>query len=218
MEKARYQRLFISMRYWLLGAAEYDVSYFHSLNALEYAKSIHIGMRKNKTTPEFQHQVEIGLFIRTMNRHMIFPADTLAVCFLHDTLEDYAIEHNISIESLELRFNHRIAQATWNMSKIHNGIKLSNENYYDNIASCPISSIAKGVDRINNISTMHPVFNLKKQRDYIQETIDFVLPMLKKARHLHPEQEAIYENIKFVLNNFIKMTNDRLDISENYQS
>lgn len=213
MENARYQRLFISMRYWLLGAAEHDVSYFHAVNALEYAKKIHIGMRKDNTTPEFQHQVEIALFLRSMNRHMLYPADTLAVCFLHDTLEDYAISHSISHETLEKKFNMKIADATWKISKIRDGVKLSNEEYYESVGSCPIASIAKGVDRINNLSSMHPVFTLQKQRQYIQETIDFVLPMLKKARHLHPEQEAIYENIKFVLNNFIKMTIDRLDIS-----
>lgn len=214
MENARYQRLFISMRYWLLGAAEHDVGYFHAINALEYAKGIHIGLRKDNTTPEFQHQIEIALFLRSMNRHMVFPADTLATCFLHDTLEDYAASHNISLETLTAKFNARIANATWKISKIRDGVKLSNKEYYDEVSTCPIASIAKGVDRIHNLSTMHPVFSIKKQREYIQETIEFVLPMLKKARHLHPQQEAIYENIKFVLNNFIKMTNDRLAISQ----
>lgn len=213
MENTRYQRLFISMRYWLLGAAENDVSFFHTLNALEYARGIHIGLRKDNTTPEFQHQVEIGLFLRTLVRHIKFPADTLAVCFLHDTLEDYAETHNISVEFLSHKFNVRIAEATWKISKIRFGVKLSNTEYYDEVATCPIASIAKGVDRIHNLSTMHPVFSTKKQREYIQETIDYVLPMLKKARHLHPEQEAVYENIKFVLNQQIQMIKARLDIT-----
>lgn len=213
MENTRYQRLFISMRYWLLGAAEHDVSYFHTLNALEYARGIHIGLRKDNTTPEFQHQVEIGLFLRTLVRHIKFPADTLSVCFLHDTLEDYAETHNISVETLTSKFNQRIAEATWKISKIRNGVKLSNEEYYGEVATCPITSIAKGVDRIHNLSTMHPVFTIKKQREYIKETKDYVLPMLKKARHLFPEQEAIYENIKFVINQQIRMIEDRLEIT-----
>lgn len=215
MQENRYQRLFISMRYWLLGRSETDINYLHALNALEYAKKVHIGLRKDNVTPEFQHQIEIAHFIRTLNNHIIDPANTLATIFLHDTLEDYADTHDISVESLTLRFNARIATSVLLMSKIRNGKKISNKEYYDGMASCPIASIAKGADRINNLMSMHPAFSLKKQREYIQETRDFVLPMLKEARHNFPQQEGVYENIKLFINNTIRLTEHRLDIQEN---
>lgn len=214
MQDNRYQRLFISMRYWLLGRSEDNVGYLHALNALEYAKKVHVGMRKDKVTPEFQHQIEIAHFIRTMNNHIIDPANTLATIFLHDTLEDYAETHNISVDSLTLRFNAKIAHSVHLMSKIRNGEKISNKEYYDGMATCPIASIAKGADRINNLMSMHPVFSLEKQRKYIAETREYVLPMLKVARQNFPQQEGVYENIKLFINSTIKLTEHRLDIQE----
>lgn len=52
-----YQRLFIAMRYWLIGVSKNDKQYEPALEALEYAKHIHIGLRKDGKTPEFQHQI-----------------------------------------------------------------------------------------------------------------------------------------------------------------
>ena len=210
-----YQKLFISMRYWLLGVSESNTGYLHSLNALEYARKIHIGMRKDAITPEFQHQLEIAHFIRTMNHHLIDSPNTLAVIFLHDTLEDYAETHQISLDSLTARFNKTIADSVVTISKIRNGIKLSNKDYYSEIAECPIASVAKGADRINNLTTMHPVFTKEIQRQYIQETREYVLPMLKQARHNFPQQEGVYENIKFFLNSYMTVVEDRLNVEGN---
>lgn len=46
-------------------------------------------------------------------------------------------------------------------------------------------------------------FKPEKQSSYIDETMDFVVPMLKEARRTFPEQEPLYENIKFVMTNQI---------------
>ncbi len=59
MQDNDYQKLFIAMRYWLLGMAENDSRYVLPLNALEYAKNIHIGYRKDGKTPEFQHNLKL---------------------------------------------------------------------------------------------------------------------------------------------------------------
>lgn len=218
MNENLYQKLFISMRYWLLGVAETNTTYLHALNALEYARKIHIGLRKDSITPEFQHQIEIAHFIRTMNHHLIDSPNTLAVIFLHDTLEDYAESHQINLESLTKRFNKTIADSVVVISKIRDGKKLSNEEYYKGIAECPIASVAKGADRINNLTSMYNAFSHEKQRKYIQETKEFVLPMLKNARHNFPQQEGVYENIKFFINSYIKVVEQRLDIEEKYNS
>lgn len=214
MQDNRYQRLFISMRYWLLGVAESNVGYLHTLTALQFAQNIHTGFRKDNVTPEFQHQIEIAHFIRTLNHHLIDPANTLATIFLHDTLEDYAQSHNISVESLTKKFNKTIADAVLLMSKIRDGQKINNKDYYDAMALCPIASVAKGADRINNLMTMHPVFSYNKQREYIQETREFVLPMLKEARRNFPQQEGVYENIKLFINNTINLSEHRLNLEE----
>ena len=43
------------------------------------------------------------------------------------------------------------------------------------------------------------VFTLQKQEDYLAETKEHFLPMLKRARRAFPRQEPVYENIKHAL-------------------
>ncbi len=207
MQDNDYQKLFIAMRYWLLGMAENDSRYVLPLNALEYAKNIHIGYRKDGKTPEFQHQLEIVHYLRTLYKGLMYAPETMAAAFLHDVPEDY----DISFEELEKLFGERVTNAVQLLTKKYRGESKEIEQYFDEMAHCPIASIIKGADRINNHQSMHPVFTDKKQQSYIEETETYIIPMLKKARHLHVQQEFIYENIKFVLKSQMMFVKFRLN-------
>ncbi len=50
-------------------------------------------------------------------------------------------------------------------------------------------------------------FSGEKQIEYLEETLNFVVIMLKNARKLFPQQHAIYQNIKYVLINQIQLYN-----------
>lgn len=202
----RYQKLFIAMRYWLIGMSQNDPQYVNTLNALEYAKNIHIGFRKDGKTPEFQHQIEIAHYLRTLYKGLVYPGPTLAAAFLHDVPEDY----DISFEDIEEQFGKQVSDAVRLLTKQYRGEKKVIEHYFDEMAHCPIASVVKGADRINNHQSMHPVFTEKKQLSYIDETKTYIIPMLKKARHLHVQQEFIYENIKFILNSQSILVQHRL--------
>ncbi len=203
----RYQKLFIAMRYWLIGMSEHDQQYGLALKALEYAKQIHIGFRKDGKTPEFQHQIEIVHYLRTLYKGLMFPGHTMAAAFLHDVPEDY----DIPFEEIESLFGERVTKAVHLLTKQYRGEKKEMSVYFDEMAHCPIASVIKGADRINNHQTMHPVFTNEKQKSYIEETETYIIPMLKKARHIHIEQEYIYENIKFVLNSQSVLVKYRLN-------
>lgn len=195
------------MRYWLIGVAKKDPQFLPALNALEYAKNIHIGLRKDGKTPEFQHQIEIVHYLRTLVDGLIHPGATLAAAFLHDIPEDY----DISFEEIEDKFGKQVCDAVQLLTKKYRGEKKVMEQYFEEMARCPIASIIKGADRINNHQTMHPVFTQEKQKSYILETQTFIIPMLKKSRHIHVQQEHIYENIKFVLRSQMTMVTHRLN-------
>jgi hypothetical protein len=70
---------------------------------------------------------------------------------------------------------------------------------------CPVATVVKGSDRINNQSTMVGVFTPKKQMEYVRECEEHILPMLKSARRKFPDQEPAYENMKLVLTTQIAM-------------
>lgn len=201
--KADFSKLFISMRYFLLGLMQVKPEYKVALEALEYAATIHTGLRKDGATPEFQHQLEIAHNIRTLLPYLIYPAETLAAIFLHDTPEDYPVTR----QELERRFGKLVSDATMLLNKYdEQGVEKPTASYYSAMAHCPICSVAKPGDRGHNQSTMGGVFKFKKQYEYIMVTRDHIFPMMKVARRLFPQQEPVYENLKFLLRNQFNQT------------
>jgi len=190
---AVYERIRPSLRYWLLGR-----NYIIASKALDFAEARHTGLRKDGETPEFQHQIEIAHFVRTLEPSLLYPELSLAVAFLHDVIEDKPVTY----EEIESRFGKEVAKAVDLLSKFRfpqHGMEKADGHYYGEIGENPIASIVKGADRIHNIQSMPGVFTVEKQKRYIAEVETFILPMLKRARKTFPEQELAYHNIKHML-------------------
>lgn len=134
-------------------------------------------------------------YARTISGLLIFPEATITTVFLHDVVEDYPVK----ISEIETLFGGDIAAAVNRISKVVEQHKKPSEDYFNDLALCPIASVAKGIDRIHNHQTMRKAFKPSKQIDYLGETEDDILPMLKLARRRFPEQEPAYENIKHML-------------------
>lgn len=194
MEKAmtRYQKLEISLRYYLLGAR-----YFTALKAMDFARKIHNGFRKDGVTPEFQHQIEIALFVTTL-KDLVDEEKTIIVALLHDVIEDYIME----AVPMRKTFGEEIFTICQLLNK-NTGIVPS--MYFEWIAKDPIASIVKGADRIHNVNSMVGVFTKEKQKKYVQEVKEHFIPMLKEARNLHPEQMRAYFNIMHMLRSQINL-------------
>lgn len=195
-----------ALRYWFHGK-----EYFTALEAMEFASQYHTGTRKDGKTPEFHHQVSIAMFLRTLEKGLLFPQETLTAAILHDVVEDY----DVSVSEIRLKFGNAVADAVNALSKKADGFKKSEQDYYHNISQHPIASIVKGADRINNVQTMPGVFSREKQRSYIDESRALVLPMLKAARRKFPAQEASYENIKHMLISQISIIDLMIDEQTN---
>ncbi|MFC1976429.1 HD domain-containing protein [Chloroflexota bacterium] len=185
-----YTKQFIAMRYWLLGR-----NYFLALDALEYASKLHTGKRKDGKTKEYFHQLSIGRYVKSISTSLEYPKETLATVFLHDVCEDY----DIGFEEIESRFGGEVSQAVQLMTKKFRGYRKPDAEYYQEITGNKIASVTKGADRIHNIQTMVDVFTYEKQKEYIQETEQYILPAIKEARRRFPKQEPAYENIRHVL-------------------
>lgn len=69
------------------------------------AEKYHSGLRKDKVTPIFQHQISIALYLSTLHPTLMHPAEVYIVTFLHDTYEDadkiWKDNHINVIEELE---------------------------------------------------------------------------------------------------------------------
>jgi (p)ppGpp synthase/HD superfamily hydrolase len=180
----------IALRYWLLGRGWHLAS-----EALEFAEEYHTGTRKDGVTPEISHQVQVAHYLRTMHEHLLYPEETIATALLHDVREDY----DVSDEEVRERFGGRVADAVDAMTKQFRGTVREPRAVFDQIAHDAIASVAKGSDRIHNQHSAFGVFSAEKVLDYIGETEEYFLPMLRAARTRFSRQEPVYENMKFVL-------------------
>lgn len=188
----RHSKLLIALQNYLCGAKYYD-----ALKAFDFAKKIHIGTRKDGITPEFQHQLEIALFITTL-RDLDDEEGTIIGALLHDVLEDYPFVTTQQL--IDLIGTDRI-QPIILVSKYINGQQTYKfeQEYFHRISQDPIASIIKGSDRIHNLRTMHDAFTLVKQEQYVYETQTFFLPMLKVACGQFPTQYLAYMNIRTMI-------------------
>ncbi len=191
----RYAKLRISLRYYLLGRAATEPAFLVTLQALDYAEALSTGTRKDGVTPEFQHQLEIAQYLRTIASGHPRLAQLLAVALLHDVAEDY----DVGFEELETRFGRDIAHSVRLLTKKHRGQVIEPKVYFARIAEDELASLVKGADRINNLQSMQGVFTLEKQARYCAEVREHFLPMLKAARRRFAQLDALFENIKLVL-------------------
>lgn len=185
----KFEKLRITLRYYLLGR-----QYYMAADALEFASTYHTGFRKDGVTPEFQHQLEIAHYVRTLSPSLLFPEETIAAALLHDVREDYGVTDAV----LSSRFGPRVSKAVFLMDKHSNAD-------FAAIGEDPIASIDKGCDRIHNLQSMSGVFTREKQLKYIAEAHEKYLPMLKTGRRMFPMQELAYENIKYMMSSQLEL-------------
>lgn len=185
-----FDKLKTSLRYWLMGR-----DYTQAIKAMEFAMSYHTGKRKNGD-PEFIHQLSQVQYARTLEKQLIDPEGTFITLFLHDVMEDYDVKFQVIADM----FGTPIADSVFLMTNCESdGSKKDSDRYYGSMANDPRASFGKASDRIHNLSTMIGVFKPEKQMAYCKQSHDLIIPMLKQARTIFPEQEAAYHNVKHIL-------------------
>jgi (p)ppGpp synthase/HD superfamily hydrolase len=186
------QKNTIALRYWLIAK-----EYYRALKAMELASSYHTGTRKDGITPEFSHQLLMALYVKTLYKYLLFPEDTFITIFGHDLIEDYDVEEwllrDFCVDKVKL-VTKRCKLYTKDLP-----------SYYAEIGKDSVASVVKAADRMHNVQSMPGVFDKKRQLEYITETEMYVLPMIKVAKRLFPEQEPFYENVKLCIRNQIAL-------------
>lgn len=202
MNTTDYDKLRLTLRSQLMGLMALDPSYEMPIQALTFAEEIHDGFRKDGVTPEFYHQLNILGYLMTLHQMLPDPAMVYTVAILHDLYEDNQTYRT----AIEQKFT-RAYPLVVTISKVRDGVKLTNGQYYDGLAEDVICVIVKCADRIHNMSTMIGVFNANKIIDYVMEVNDYVLPMIKTARTKYPLYTPILQNLKMNINVIIGIIN-----------
>jgi len=215
------EKRWISLRFFLQGAG-----YHRALRAFEYNRRLFTGLRKDGVTPEFDHHVCQALYLRTLIPHLLYPEESFCVLAFHDTMEDHGVSQqeimdvftDSAFDSLygkqnSLEFGNRVAHSTRNMTKVFRGVKDVESELFKRMAQDAIASLNKGIDRFHNQQTMIRTFSVKKMREYVQETQESILPMMKEAELMFPSQEPAYKNIRTALKSQVDMVERILELS-----
>lgn len=162
-----------------------------TLKALKIMKEKHAGqVRKGKDkVPYIVHPLLLACHGFALG---IDSDNLIATCLLHDVVED------CGVEAEELDVNDEIREAVVLLTfRKPEGVsrKEAKAEYYRKISGNKIASIVKILDRCNNISTMATGFTKEKMASYIEETEEFVFPLMEKVKHEYDD----YYNVSFLL-------------------
>jgi len=183
------------------------LGYHNALRAMRHAESLHIGFRRDKKTPEFEHQVaQMGLAL-TLRHSLLYPEETLCTIAWHDSAEDKGMTRDQMRYILRTGWEgtDRVVMGVDLMSKEIEGVKKDPVAYLKGMETNPIASFAKVVDRWHNLKSMNnprpdgqPVFKFEKQAAYFKEATD-ILAMQKVAMGNFPEQYEAQMAIRLIL-------------------
>lgn len=182
----------IHLRGVLKGAKMYSA--LKMLNAVE--DTYGTDRRKDGKTLSVMHPIQIALSV------LILPVDeslkeTLIIMALaHDMTEDYAFSKEDFVKLFGLEKGEWFYLMNCRLSKVVDNIKKSNQDYFSEIVN-PECVIVKGLDRLNNLNSMVGVFSEEKMQIQVEETQQYVIPMLKKAERQYPEMELTIYAVRF---------------------
>ncbi|MBR3785256.1 MAG: HD domain-containing protein [Firmicutes bacterium] len=155
-----------------------------TLQALPFAKEKHKGQKRKVAKGNRQPYITHPL---TMARHAISMGLTedslLAAMLLHDVCEDCGVAPQ------ELPVEAEVQEVVRLVTRIDGETK---EKYYDQIRENRIATLVKLIDRCHNVSQMALAFSREKLWKYIDETENYILPLLMEAKDKWPEQAQQY--------------------------
>ena len=198
------------LKYFLLGKG-----YFEAIKALGYIEQTNERLppekryRKDKVTPNLHHQIRVALSIIQLNG--VMDEELCIICaLLHDVQEDL----HISKSEIEELFGRKVAEIVWRLTKKYINIVKNKEAYIHDMSECQVTSLVKGVDRLDNLSTMIGVFSLEKQLEYAEEAEKLFLPMIKKASKYFPSQIHAYTQISLTMKRQIEITRKYVSVAQ----
>jgi GTP pyrophosphokinase len=150
-----------------------------TLKLINAASFLHEGQTRKSGEPYIEHPITVAAYLQSLG---INDDVTLAASVGHDIFEDC----DITEAYFKSRFgvDDEVIGIMKTLTKVEG---LSTQLYYNLISKDIRASLIKIADRCHNVSTMAGVFSIEKVKQYIQETYDYVIPLIKHVKHYHPE-------------------------------
>lgn len=152
-----------------------------TMKALTFAREKHSGQFRKSGEPYIVHPLIMACNAVSMG---ISDDNVIATILLHDVCED------CGVSLAELPVNDTVRRAVDLMTfRVMDGEtkETAKNRYYNMLILNREASLTKLIDRCHNVSSMAGTFSVEKLKAYIEETRQYVLPLLRKAKSRYPE-------------------------------
>lgn len=165
--------------------------------ALNYAKEKHDGQCRKEGWPFIIHPLTL---VYMAMRQGIREDALLSVMLLHDICEDCGIEPERLPFSTKVQLG--VKSVTFQVMP-NETFAQAKDRYFQEMRLNREGCITKIFDRCHNISTMAEVFSEKKMLSYIEETKQYVMPLIEDAIQSYPRYETILSAVQFHMKSVI---------------
>lgn len=150
-----------------------------TLKALPFARESHDGQlrkgQEGKREPYINHPLEMAAHAIALG---LGEDALLSAILLHDVCEDCGVEPE------ELPVDREVQEIVRLVTRLDGESKAA---YYGEIGENKLATIVKLIDRCHNVSKMSSAFSREKLWRYMEETKDYVLPLLMEVKERWPE-------------------------------
>ena len=171
------------------------------MKAYQYAKNNNGDKCRRSGEPYIIHPLTMACNALSIG---IKEDNIIATILLHDVCEDCGI----SLEELPVNDIVRRGVELMTFRVMEGETKeIARNRYYNELLENREASITKLIDRCHNVSCMAGAFSKEKLKAYIEETRQYILPLLRKVKQKYPEEA----NALFVLKYHIVSVVDSID-------
>lgn len=176
-----------------------------TLRALAFAREKHKGQTRKSGDPYIIHPLTMACNALSLG---IKDDNVIATILLHDVCEDC----NTSLDELPVNDKVKRGVELMTFSVMEGETKETAKiRYYNMLPSCKEAAYTKLIDRCHNVSTMAGAFSKEKLVAYIDETRQYVIPMIRKIKDKYPDDT----DVLFVLKYHIISVIDAIDYTIN---
>ena len=162
-----------------------------TLKALSFAREKHCGQMRKSGQAYIVHPLTMACDAVSMG---IRDDTVVATILLHDVCED------CGVSVAELPFSETVKKGVELMTfQVMDGEtkETAKNRYYNMMLQSREATLTKLIDRCHNVSSMAGTFSVEKLKSYIEEIRHYVLPLLKKAKSVYPEDADMLFLLKY---------------------
>ncbi len=183
-----------------------------TMKALAFARGKHSGQLRKSGQPYIVHPLTMACNAVGMG---IKDDAVVATILLHDVCEDC----DVSVAELPVSdaVKHSVSLMTFRIMEGETK-EIAKNRYYNMLLQSREATLTKLIDRCHNVSSMAGTFSVEKLKSYIEETRQYVLPLLKKAKDVYPEDSDILFLLKYHIVSVVDSIEATIQVFEREQN